>query len=219
MKLPSSTSRRLRPARPEKKQAYHHGDLRRALVDAALGLVARSGTGAVTLREVARHAGVSHAAPYRHFADKDALLAAVAAEGFRALGDEMVAAADAARGPRARFAATGIAYVGFATRHPSHYRVMFGGITASPAGADPDLQAAGHAAFQVLTDAIRACQEAGVVRGGPVEPLAIAAWSIVHGLAMLLLDGQLQVMGGDPANPQPLAQKVTSLLLEGLGEK
>ena len=220
MKLPVSTSRRARarsrlaPARPRKKQAYHHGDLRRALVDAALGLVARSGTGAVTLREVARHAGVSHAAPYRHFADKEALLAAVATEGFRALQEEMVAAATAATGPRARFQATGIAYVHFATNHPAHYRVMFGAAVAP--SDDLELQNAGQAAFQVLTDAIAACQQTGVVRGGAIEPLAIAAWSIVHGLSMLLIDGKLVGLGHAP-DAAALAHKLTTLLQEGLG--
>jgi AcrR family transcriptional regulator len=216
MKLPVSTFRRLRPARPKRKQAYHHGDLRRALVDAALGLIARRGTGAVTLREVARYAGVSHAAPYRHFADKDALLAAVATEGFRALHDEMAAAAAAETTPRARFAATGVAYVRFATGQPAHYRVMFGGVTATPAGADPELQQAGHAAFGVLTDAIAACQQAGEVRPGPVGPLAITAWSVVHGLSMLLIDRQLDGMDAGPPEPQSLAQQVTTLVVEGL---
>src|SRR2546430_6260512 len=97
---------------------YHHGDLRRTLIDAALRIVEQVGPGALSLRELARHAGVSHAAPYRHFASREALLAALAAEGFRGLGAEMAALASDGGDPLARFAALGLAYVRYAVAHP-----------------------------------------------------------------------------------------------------
>src|SRR4051794_27635084 len=120
---------------------YHHGDLQRALVDAAVALLAEGGAAAVTLREVARRAGVTHAAPYRHFADKAALLAAVAEEGFRALHDAVArAGAEAPDDPLARLAASGQAYLRFAMSHPAHYRVMFGPDVA--AREHPELEGA-----------------------------------------------------------------------------
>ena len=108
------------------KPRYHHGDLRRALIDASLALIAEEGFSALTLREVARRAGVTHAAPYRHFADKEALLAAVAEEGFRAMASDMRERMDKETSPTERLLACGVAYVLFAVRHPSHFRVMFG---------------------------------------------------------------------------------------------
>src|SRR5262245_4881527 len=108
-----------------KKRAYHHGDLRRALLDAALELVSSKGVQALTLREVARRAGVTHAAPYHHFPSKEALFAAVATEGFRDLAAAMRAALSGRRGPFASLRAIGVAYVRFATEHPAHFRIMF----------------------------------------------------------------------------------------------
>src|SRR5262245_23788463 len=104
---------------------YHHGDLRRALLDAALEILAEGGAAGLTLREVARRAGVTHAAPYRHFEDKAALLAAVAEEGFRAVYAEMLARSERVKDPVERLYQIGAAYVLFAVTHPAHFRVMF----------------------------------------------------------------------------------------------
>src|ERR1700733_5513657 len=118
-------------AKPAAKRAYHHGDLRAALVAAAVQILEKDGEGALTLREVARRVGVSAAAPYHHFADKHAILAAVGEEGFSHLADAMEEA-QATSGPKTRdtLRAMGVAYVRFAVRHPSHFRVMFSGILA-----------------------------------------------------------------------------------------
>jgi AcrR family transcriptional regulator len=127
------------PALRKPKGSYHHGNLRRALIDAALGLIEKEGPASLSLREVARRAGVSTAAPYRHFPSREALLAAVAEEGFRLLGDEIrraIAAHDDA--PRC-LGEAGIAYVLFAAAHPSRYNVML-----SPELADRTLIASGH---------------------------------------------------------------------------
>jgi AcrR family transcriptional regulator len=199
------TTRRRRP--------YHHGNLRAALVDAALELVEREGAEALTLRAVARAAGVSPAAPYRHFTDKRALLAAVAEEGFRLLASALRGAGDAGADPRARFRARGLAYVGFATRHPSHFRVMFGRELADRSGY-PGLRDAAQAAFDALVDGVRDAQKAGAMREGDPRELGLTAWAAMHGLAMLFLDGRLQSLYGHPV--EELVATVGRNLYRGL---
>jgi AcrR family transcriptional regulator len=193
---------------------YHHGNLPQALRDAALALITEAGADALTLRGAAKRAGVSQAAPYRHFRNKEALLAAVAEDGFRAMAEAMGRrAAPHREDPAGRLRALGWAYVEFATRHPAHFRVMFGRVPVDRA-AHPGLQAAATAAYGLLTGAIRDCQAAGVIRGGDPEELALCAWSAVHGLSALVVDGQL----GERARPlEPLARAVTDNVVRGLG--
>lgn len=178
---------RSRPGRARKaaRSAYHHGNLRAALVAQALELLEREGIGAVGLRAVARAAGVSGAAPYSHFADKAALLAAVAEVGFRRLTAALVDAADAASNGNV-LKALGRAYVAFALRQRALYRLMFGPPFAAP-DAHPELAAASHACFSVLEDAIRA-QIGAQAPQARVHATAMGAWAMVHGLAMLILD-------------------------------
>jgi AcrR family transcriptional regulator len=185
------------------KRAYHHGDLRRVLVEAAARLVAERGLRGVTLREVGRRAGVSHAAPYHHFADRDALMAAVAEEGFRRFDTAQTAAAAAAGpAPRARLTALGVAYVRFAAAHPHHFRLMFRPELWKP-GAYPGLAAVAARTFARLSETVGAC------RGGEDPQLpALLAWSAIHGLATLWLDGALA--GGNPAGTA-LSQTATWL--------
>src|SRR5437016_3945264 len=104
---------------------YHHGNLREVLLDAAIGLISEVGPGGFTLREVARRAGVSHNAPYRHFRDRDELIATVATQGFRELTESMLRAAKAGSDPLDRLKLAGLGYVGFALRRPEHFAVMF----------------------------------------------------------------------------------------------
>jgi AcrR family transcriptional regulator len=180
-----------RPARPARKKAdaYHHGDLRRALLQEAVRTIQAQGVEALTLRAVAERLGVSRTALYRHFADKQALLAAVAAEGFRTLREALVAAWDKEGRGRPGFEAMGRAYVHFALAHPSHYRVMFGSAAVAPEPAPDD---PGGNAFQALVDALVEQQGQGLVRDDPPRLLALYVWSVVHGVAMLALDGQLK---------------------------
>lgn len=180
----------MRRPRRKRPSSYHHGDLPRALLDAALHLVETEGPEALTLRAVAREAGVSQAAPYRHFANKEAILAAVAEEGFRALMAAMREAVDACGAvPLARLRAVGVGYVTFATSHRSHFRVMFGrGVVDR--SRFPALRQVAADTLAMVVDAIAGCQRAGLVRDDePARDLALMAWSCVHGLSALLVEG------------------------------
>lgn len=171
---------------------YHHGDLRSALLSAASEILAQEGVTKLSLRGAARRAGVSQTAPYRHFRDKTALLAALAAGGFRDLAGSMERLAGASERPR-RLLATGQAYVAFALEKSALFRLMFGPEIADKASY-PELRAASDEAFAVLTRE--------VFRVRPTETQvfdrAVAAWSLVHGLATLLIDGQIRVEATDP---------------------
>jgi AcrR family transcriptional regulator len=180
-----------------KGSAYHHGDLKVALLDAAQALLDEGGVSAVSLREAARRAGVSPTASYRHFADKEALLGALAARGFEAFAKAMQQAGRKSTDP---FSAMGRAYVRFAVSRPGMFRLMFG-----PAVADrhrsPELIAAVAQATQVLDQGMKTRKDIT----GNAEVAALRSWSMVHGLSMLVLDGMLP--GYDPDR---LARAITS---------
>ncbi len=194
-----------------RKQPYHHGDLRRSLLEAALQLIDEQGVAALTLRAVARRVGVSHAAPYRHFNDRESLVAAVAEEGFRGMLAALQAAAErAARNKADGLTALGVAYVEYALAHPSALRVMFATELADRARY-PALAAVSSVTHDVLVQRVSEAQAAGRVVAGDPQELAFAAWSMVHGCAMLLLDGQMP-----DAVPRDLAKAVTRCLELGL---
>jgi AcrR family transcriptional regulator len=167
---------------------YHHGDLRAALLEGAVELIREAGADGLTLREVARRAGVSHTAPYRHFRDKEDLTAGIAEEGFAILTRDMARAADAKGTPRKRLVLGGRAYVAFALKRPEHFKVMFA--TDLDAKRHPDARKAADTAFAGLVALVTACQEAGQLRGGPPLTLARIAWSQVHGIASLAIGRQ-----------------------------
>jgi AcrR family transcriptional regulator len=183
--------RSVRP-RAGKKAAkpYHHGDLRRALIDEALRTIQAHGVEQLTLRTVGERLGVSRSALYRHFADKQSLLATVGAEGFRELRQAIAGAWERNGRGRVGFTAMGKAYLRFAVEHPSHYRVMFGGFIES-AAKDDHFVADAEAAFQVLVDALVEQQKAGDIRRDDPVLMARYVWALVHGAAMLFIDGQL----------------------------
>ena len=163
---------------------YHHGDLRPALLKAAARALEKEGPAALSLRELARRAGVSHNAPYRHFAGREALLAALCAEGFRLLGEALA---------RSSGRAMGEAYVRFALEHPHRFRLMFGGHV--PLERQRDVAAAAAQPYQTLVQAFRAQPAIA-----DPERAAAAAWSLVHGLAHLLLDGHFASQAADRAS-------------------
>lgn len=172
---------------------YHHGNLRDALVAAGLALLAE-GEAEPGLRELARRLGVSANATYRHFADKNALLSALAAEGFRQLAAAQLQAALTADEPVGRFFATGRAYVHFARQHPALFRLMFSRF--AQAGRSDELAAASGLAYEGLRQGV-----AAALRLAPdseaVTAAAMHAWSLVHGLSHLILDGQFAALGQD----------------------
>jgi AcrR family transcriptional regulator len=183
---------------------YHHGDLRNVLLEAAETLLERQGPAGLSLREVARSAGVSHAAPYRHFRDKAALLQALSRRGFERLRHAIeYASAGALQNPEQQLVEAGVAYVREAARHPEMSHLMFGGVQPGPAGA------ASQAAFDALAEIIRAGIARGAFRQRDAEELALAAWTSMHGLAMLAAGGQLPVSARD--GTQTLDETVRAL--------
>ena len=171
------------------QKPYHHGNLREALLAASLDLIREGGAPALTLREVARRAGVSHGAPYRHFQDKAELLAAIAEEGFNRLTEAMQSAAAQSSDPFPRLRNAGLAYIEFAQEQPEHFQVMF----AADLDEDrhPSAKAAARRCFAELRSLVTACLQARRLEDLPPETAALLAWTHVHGVADLALRGQL----------------------------
>lgn len=186
----------------KRAQPYHHGDLRPALLVAAAELLAAGDVASISLREVARRAGVSHNAPYRHFADRDSLLAALAEEGFRELGRRMDGAAGGLAG-------LGQCYVHYALEQPGRFALMFG--TGLDKAGHPGLQQAATALYQRLALAVHE-----TAPGRDPQVATLAAWSLVHGLAQLLQQRQLSEAMRAGLSAAELGERVTRLFVEGL---
>ncbi|MFF1262364.1 TetR/AcrR family transcriptional regulator [Streptomyces sp. NPDC058321] len=181
---------------PQASSSYHHGDLRAACLRAARELLEEDGSAGLSLRAVARRAGVSATAPYRHYADRDALVSAVAAEGYRELAGELASAHPAPTTPT-ELSAVAVAYVRFAFDRPAMFRVMF----AEPCDpADEERVAATAAISEYVRDMVR-----GAFPGADPEVLSTTVWALVHGLAFLHLDGKL-----DSSTPEVVAAQVES---------
>ena len=197
-------------------QSYHHGNLRRVLIDTAVEIISEQGAKDLSLRKIAKRAGVSHAAPYRHFKDKNAILAAVAKEGF-----DMMLARTEDRIARNQgneldhFAICGLSYIDFASRYPSHYRVMFGTRSDDSYFSD-ELNPESIPVFQLLRDKIKVCQEKGLLKAGDLRQMALAAWSIVHGFAMLRIDHHIPDQEMDEKKLRELQRTVVLALYFGL---
>ncbi len=194
---------------------YHHGDLRRALLDEAVTVLTDQGVGALSLRDLARRTGVSPTAPYHHFKTKADLVCALAEDALNGL-DASLAAADAAHDdPADRLRAQGVAYVLFAVSHPEQFRIAFRPEMGDPFAGLSKVSSplpTDTAAFRHLVRVV------GDLTDDPAEQisLAVACWSLVHGLAALLLDGPLRALASDPERVEALARAVTArLLLDG----
>jgi AcrR family transcriptional regulator len=199
------------------KQAYHHGDLRSALLEAALTIIADTGPQGLTIREVARRAGVSHAAPYRHFEDKDDLILAVVEQGFELMYDTMMQAKqDAGGDPLDQFAASGMAYFNFAMEFPAYYRVMFSGDLISSSGQE-SLQHTSNASFEQMMKDLELCQELGIVKSGDTMLHAISIVSTVHGFVSLANDNRIANLVGERYSMDQLKEIVMATIFEGIG--
>ena len=190
------------------RTAYHHGDLHQQAHDQALAVLRLEGDGAISLRAIAKQIGVSAPALYRHYADRESLLAELAISGFAALRQQLLSVEQ--HSPRAALIGIGLAYVAFAQSESNLYRLMFGG-RVLPKGAHPRLDQAGLGAFNVLQDTIARGQRAGYLKPAPLALMTATAWSLVHGLSQLTIDGHLPNADAEPQ----LAEGITSLLLEG----
>jgi len=190
---------------------YHHGDLRRALIAAGMSLLEKRGPAQVGFREVARLAGVSHNAPYRHFDSREALLAALATDGFEALGAAMERAAEGKQGFQ-RLRALGIAYIAFARARPTVYLLMFG--PELEKGAFPALIDVAGRSFEALREAIDA-----VVPEPSRRAAAIGAWALVHGLSHLIADNQLPMDFAGEDKRDALIENVLAIYRQGLARE
>jgi AcrR family transcriptional regulator len=170
---------------------YHHGDLKNALIAAGVEILAREGIASLSLRSVARRAGVSHSAPYAHFSDKQTLIAAISTEGFRRLYSQLDTALNAhSAEPGRQLVACGQAYMRFALNERDIFKVMFSGVLEQEKEY-PEFVKISQATFQLLVKVVDACQEKGILRPAPTDLLATAIWGQVHGLVSLALEKQI----------------------------
>ena len=198
------------------RRGYHHGNLREALIRAALRLIAEKGPGGFTFAEAARSAGVSPAAPYRHFRDRDDLLADVARQGFARF--EAMLEHGWNKGlpdPLTAFGNIGKAYLAFARTEPAYYSAMFE--SGLPLDAHPDLQQAGDRAFAILKAAAdMVCQRLPTKRGPPALMVALHMWSLAHGIVALFSRGDA-ARRKLPMTPEDLLEAGLLIYLQGLG--
>src|SRR2546428_10629604 len=203
----------------QRPKPYHHGDLRHALIQAGLELLTDGGAAALDLRKVARKAGVSHAAPYRHFADKQALVAAINEEGFRRLAERIQSALqEASDDTLEQLQAIAGVYVQFAREQPWLMREMFSGLTVERE-AFSDLQAASKAVFICYVEVVKRGQERGSLIDVDPGALAGVLWSLLHGVAMLTIENQMRPYTDGPEGAERVTRFSVQMLYEGLGRK
>lgn len=173
------------------KKSYHHGDLKNALIEAGIAVLAEEGEFGISLRKVALRAGVSHAAPYAHFTDKQALVAAISTEGL----SRMSRSIDAIHlrwndDPLRELVEIAWAYLCFAIQAPAHFKITFSGAVKKEQDY-PDFITLTQKNFSALEQVVEHCQSAGILEAGPPEVIAIGVWSQVHGLASLMVENQI----------------------------
>jgi len=170
---------------------YHHGDLKNALIKAGVEILSDEGVGELSLRKVAKRAGVSHSAPYAHFKDRQSLIAAISTEGFKQLYDELNTAVSAHVGdPKQQLVEGAWAYVQFAMNNTDTFKIMFSGVLEKEKDYPSFVEISGKT-FDRVVDVVRACQDAGVLRLAPSELMAVSIWGQVHGIISLVLEGQI----------------------------
>ena len=172
-------------------EKYHHGDLKNALITAGIEILAEDGESGLSLRKVAGRAGVSHSAPYAHFADKQALIAAISTEGYRRLYEKLMDVTRAYAGePLRQLVEAAWVYTRFAQDDPAHFKITFSGILEKEKDY-PEFVEMSKLSFSVVEEIVRLCQNAGVLEAGPTDAVAVSVWSMVHGFVSLLLENQI----------------------------
>ena len=203
------------------ERPYHHGDLHRAIVNAALEVLSETQSTEFSLRELARRAGVSHNAPYKHFGDKRELLTAVSAMGFEVLAERMTHAMEGLSSPRARLSALARTYVRHGVENPALYRLMFGGFLSGPDDGRPVIErAAAEKTKALIAEAIVHGALGRAIPNTPRNERKIAGailiyWSLMHGLTMLLVDR----LAGPIGKSDELSESVLQGMLDGLATK
>ena len=174
---------------PAKK--YHHGDLENALIQAGVDILFQEGIEGLSLRKVAKRVGVSYAAPYAHFKDRQSLIAAISTEGFKQLYTKLDAAAAAHAGdPKQQLVEGAWAYIQFAMQNTAIFKIMFSGVLEKEKDY-PAFVEISHKTFERVVEMVRACQAAGVLRSAPPELMAVSVWGQLHGVISLALEGQI----------------------------
>jgi AcrR family transcriptional regulator len=195
---------------------YHHGDLHEEILCAACELLEENNIASLSLRAVAKKVGVSHTAPYRHFKDKESLLAGIAALGYDELGTQLADAVKSHPGdPAAQLQEAGHRYLQLAVNNPQCTQLMFAGVLPCD-DTYPELKASGESAFNGLKTIIEEGQAQGVFRKGDIEMLALTAWSGIHGLTLLAIGGNLPDILSIPVDLRAMTSALTTTMLEGL---
>ena len=196
-------------------RSYHHGDLKRSLIEAGEDLLSRKGVSGLSLREVAKAAGVSHSAPYRHFRDKADLLAAIAQRGFETMIDAESELLRSCTDPGEQFVRAYMDYVIVMAKNPERTKLMFGGIIDMKV-APPPLKQSAYRAFQGLVRIVRNCQDSGIFQEGETLELAFTAWTGMHGLALLTTSGFLDDYASTSDQVRNLSSRLANTLLQGM---
>ena len=205
-----------KPGKKAANRPYHHGDLHQEIICAACELLEENNISSLSLRAVAKKVGVSHTAPYRHFKDKESLLAGIAGRGYDELTTQMKEAVELHPGnPAAQLQEAGIRYVELALKQPQCSHLMYSGILPCD-DTYPELKESGDTAFDGLKMIIEEGQSSGEFKQGDIELLALTAWAGIHGLTMLLISGTLPEILSLQIDVSLLTSAVTSTMLEGL---
>ncbi len=199
--------------KPVKKGAYHHGNLREALIAAAADILAEEGIEALSLRKAARRAGVSQAAPYSHFRDKTDLLASVAEIGFQRLALKMVDDAQGVRDPFEKLQAISTSYIDFAARNAPLFLLMYGREFGNMK-EHPTLAMSAGKSYSLFANTVNACVKDNPGVDG--KAATVAAWGMIHGLASLLVDGKVTPVGIGAKDRGEFARRVTDILATAL---